>query len=155
MTGRSLTAEQADLVERIGVLHDRLGFSPAPGRVLGLLLVSPRPELTFDEIRQALKLSKGSTSAAINLLLNLGSIEYRTRPGERKRFFRKAYGNWEASFIARIDAYLELRRLLEEARGLHEETPERSGAELQRMIDFLGFLEKALHEAYDRYQRDA
>ena len=82
MTEFTLTQEHQDLVERFGVLHDRLGFSPAPGRVVGLLLVSPRPALTFDEIRSALGLSKSSTSAALNLLLGIGSIEYETRPAE-------------------------------------------------------------------------
>lgn len=154
MTGLSLTDEQADLVERIGVLHDRLGFSPAPARILGLLLVSPHPELTFDEIRQALGLSKSSTSAALNLLLSLGSVEYRTRPGERKRYFRKSYDNWEEGFMQRIDAFLSLRGLLEEAVGLHQKNPQATSTELPRMIDFLQFLEEKLHEAFAQYKKE-
>lgn len=149
-----LTDEQMDLIERIGVLHDRLGFAPAPGRVLGLLLVSPRPELSFDEIREALNLSKSSTSAALNLLMNLGSVEYRTRPGERKRYFRKAYENWEAGLLQRIDAFLSLRKLLQEAHDLHADSPEGTGSELPRMIGFLEFLEINVHEAYQRWCAD-
>ena len=151
MAKLALTRKQADLVERIGVLHDRLGFAPAPGRVLGLLLVSPRPELSFDEIREALRLSKSSTSAAINLLLNLGSVEYRTRPGQRKRYFRKSYENWEEGLVKRLDTFLSLRELLQEAHEMHGESPEGTGSELPRMIGFLEYLEQAIHEAYGRY----
>jgi DNA-binding transcriptional regulator GbsR (MarR family) len=146
-----MTAAQLDLVERIGVLHDRLGFSPAPGRVVGLLLVSPRAELTFAEIRASLGLSKSSTSAALSLLLEIGSVEYSTRPGDRKRYFRKSYRNWEGALLARIHAFLSLRELLREAHELNRANPERSGPEIPRMIEFLEFLEGALHDAYARW----
>lgn len=146
-----LTDEQRDLVERFGVLHDSLGFSPAPGRVLGLLLVSPEPGLTFEEIRSSLSLSKSSTSAAVNFLLNIGSVEYFTRSGERKRYFRKSYSNWEAALIQRMDAFLSQRELLREAHELNSHLPARSGSEIPRMIEFLEFLEDTVHEAYDRW----
>jgi len=151
MTELTLTEEQQDLVERIGMLHDRLGFSPAQGRVVGLLLVSPQTSLSFDEIRSALGLSKSSTSAALNLLLSLGSVEYFTRPGERKRFFRKSYRKWEASLLERFGVFLSLRELLQEAHDLNQGIPDRSGPEIPRMIDFLEFLEKAIDEAYQQW----
>jgi DNA-binding transcriptional regulator GbsR (MarR family) len=147
----TLTEAEQDLIERIGVLHDELGHSPAPGRVVGLLLVSPRPSLTFDEIRNALGLSKSSTSAALNLLMRIGSVEYETRPGERKRYFRKSYRDWEAALLQRIDKFLSLRELLREAHELHQGNPERSGQEIPRMIAFFELLEETVHEAYRRW----
>jgi DNA-binding transcriptional regulator GbsR (MarR family) len=147
-----LSRQQIELVERIGVLHDRLGFSPAPGRVVGLLMVSLEPELTFDEIRDALGLSKSSTSAAINVLLSLGSIEYRTRPGDRKRYFRKSYKNWEASLLERMDLFFSLREPLGEALEL-EGRSEESRRALSRVTDFLGFLETEIHEAFKRWEK--
>lgn len=116
-------------------------------------MVSHEPELTFDEIRDALGLSKSSTSAAINLLLSLGSIEYRTRPGDRKRYFRKNFKNWEASLLERMDLFFSLREPLGEALEMADRTEESRQA-LSRMIDFLEFLEMELHEAYDRYKQD-
>jgi DNA-binding transcriptional regulator GbsR (MarR family) len=154
MTEFTLTERHNDLIERIGVLHDRLGFSPAPGRVLGLLLVSPRPALTFDEIREALGLSKSSTSAALNLLLGIDSVEYFTRHGDRKRYFQKSYDNWEAALLQRFDAFLSLRELLREAHELNLGNPERMGSEIPRMIEFLDFLGEAMHEAYDRWNEE-
>lgn len=154
MAETTLTEQQRHLVERIGVLHDRLGFSPAPGRVVGLLLVSQEPELTFDEIRVALELSKSSTSAAINLLLSLGSIEYRTRPGDRKRYFRKSYETWEASLIERMDVFFSLRQPLGDVLELPDGGSEESRRALARMVDFLGFLETEIHEAFGRWKQE-
>ena len=40
------------------------------------LLIADRNELTFDEIKDALNISKSATSTAINLLINTNRIEY-------------------------------------------------------------------------------
>jgi len=151
LTELHLTQEQQDLIERIGVLHDRLGLSPAQGRIVGLLLVSPRPALTFDQIRGALGLSKSSTSAALNLLLGIGSVEYETHLGDRKRYFRKSYDRWGTALLKRMDDFLSLRELLREAHELHRGNPERSGPEIPRMMQFLEFLQDAIHEAYRKW----
>ncbi len=115
-------------------------------------MVSLEPELTFDEIREALGLSKSSTSAAINLLLSLGSIEYRTRPGDRKRYFRKSYKNWEESLLERMNLFFSLREPLSRAIELEGRTEESRRA-LSRVTDFLGFLETEIHEAFERWEQ--
>lgn len=152
MSAPGPTDKQRDLIERIGVLHDRIGFPPATSRVLGLLLVTREPELTFDQIRETLGLSKSSTSSALNLLLQVGSIEYLTRPGDRKRYFRKSYKNWEASLLERLDLFFSLREPLGRALELEGRTEE-SRRELSRVTDFLGFLETEIHEAFERWQQ--
>jgi len=150
-----ISSEQRDLVERIGVLHDRIGFPPAAGRVVGLLLVSPEPELTFDQVRETLNLSKSSASTALNLLLRIGSVEYSTRPGDRKRYFRKRYDDWEESLLERFDVFLSLRHLLSESLDLKEGDSEESHRAVTRMVDFLGFLEGEIHQAHERWKNTA
>lgn len=90
-----LTAKQRELIEKLGVAHEKSGMQPAPGRILGLLLVSDKTELTFEEIQNSLKISKSSTSASLNLLISLNRIEYITYPGVRKRYFRLKIFNWK------------------------------------------------------------
>lgn len=152
-----LTHDQHDLIERFGVLHDQLGHSPATGRIIGLLLVSPRPELTFDEIRESLSLSKSSTSAGLNLLLNIGSVTYSTHPGERKRYFSKNYEDWERALLQRMDTFLALKDLLREAHDLKTDGPVAPGPEIPRMIDFLEFIRGSVHQAHRKWvaNRDA
>jgi hypothetical protein len=144
----TLSARQRDLIERFGVLHDQLGHSPATGRIIGLLLVSPRPSLTFDEIRETLGLSKSSTSAGLNLLLRLGSVMYVTRPGDRRRHFRKNYDDWEHALLERMDTFLALKDLLGEAHELKMDGPLDPGPEIPRMIEFLEFIGETIHDAY-------
>ncbi len=153
----SLSTKQQDLIERFGVLHDHLGYSPATGRIVGLLLVAPQPALTFDEIRESLGLSKSSTSAGLNLLLRIGSVEYFTRPGERRRYFRKNYDDWEAAMLERMDAFFAVKDLLREAHELKETGRSDPGPEIPRMVEFLEAIQNSLHEAYQRWthSRDA
>jgi DNA-binding transcriptional regulator GbsR (MarR family) len=148
----TLSTRQRDLIERIGVLHDRFGMRPVEGRILGLLLVSGEPELTFDQIRETLDLSKSATSTALHNLQAIGSVEYRTRPGDRKRYFRKSYTDWEEAFVERGIRYLEIRHLLVEALEFKDRQDTESRESLERMIEFLSFLEESIDDAYQRWQ---
>lgn len=147
-----LTEDQSDLIERIGVLHDRMDLRPAAGRIIGLLLVTPEGELTFDEIREALQLSKSATSTALQYLQDMGSVVYRTHPGDRKRYFRKEFRDWERSFAQRGLRYLDIRFLLEEAREVRGNTDPETDRGFDHMIDFLHFLAGTIQEALDQWQ---
>lgn len=77
------------LVEEIGVYIEQDGpLSPLAARIYALLMLCPRAGHSFDEIVELSKSSKSSVSTSLNLLLTNGGIEYFTKPGERKRFFR-------------------------------------------------------------------
>lgn len=80
--------KQKELIERIGRQHEKDGFSPVAGRILGLLMVMDKEEYTFDEIVQEIQISKSSASTALKHLELKGVIEYITYPGDRKRYFR-------------------------------------------------------------------
>ncbi|MFQ5689247.1 MAG: GbsR/MarR family transcriptional regulator [Gemmatimonadota bacterium] len=111
---KKLTEKQCRLVERLGAYEEEIGMPPAAGRVLGLLLICPKGELTFDEIRELTGLSKGATSAAVNLLLNLEKVESVRRLGDRKRYFRSRVGDWRDQIERRIERTFILRQLLQD-----------------------------------------
>lgn len=83
-----LSEKKLSLIEELGIHFEQSGMQPAASRILALLMVSDRNELTFEEIYETLNISKSAASNAINLLLNTYRIEYTTRSGERKRYFR-------------------------------------------------------------------
>ena len=83
-----LTDRQKELVEKAGVIFEKDGLSPAAARTMSLLMVSDDTELTFEAIYETLNMSKSAASNAINLLLMARRIEYITKPGDRKRYFR-------------------------------------------------------------------
>ena len=80
--------KQDELIEKIGVHFEKEGLQPVAARILSLLTVSDKEEQTFDEIRDTLKISKSAASNGINLLLKINSIEYITKLGDRKRYFK-------------------------------------------------------------------
>lgn len=148
---QELTERHLDLIERIGVVHERQGLRPAAGRIVGLLLVTPDGELTFDEIRHTLELSKSATSTSLSFLQGMGSVEYRTRPGDRKRYFRKSVEEWERQFFERAMRFLDIRMLFSEVSDLHRETGTGSDAALDRMTGFLEMLAGAVQVTYEEW----
>ena len=79
---------QKELIERMGRFYEKEGLQPTSGRILSLLMVMDKEEFTFDEIVEQLQISKSSASNAITLLETRDAIEYFTKPGDRKRYFR-------------------------------------------------------------------
>jgi len=77
------------LIEQIGVYLEKTHqLTPLAARLYGLLMLCPRAGHSFEEIVELSKSSKSSVSTNLNLLLGNGVIEYFTKPGERKRYFR-------------------------------------------------------------------
>lgn len=83
-----LSDNKLKLIEELGIHYEKSGLQPAASRVFALLMISDQNELTFEEIYEVLNISKSAGSNAINLLIDTQRVEYFTRPGERKRYFR-------------------------------------------------------------------
>ena len=77
------------LIEEIG-LHFELThqISPLAARIYAIMILSPYDGHTFDEILEITQASKSSVSTQLNLLVQLKKVEYFTKPGDRKRYFR-------------------------------------------------------------------
>jgi len=67
----------ADFFDEAGQLF---GLPPSVGRIYGLLYGSPQP-LSFTEIVEQLKISKGSASQGLQFLSSLGAIKEASTPG--------------------------------------------------------------------------
>ena len=65
-------------------------IAPLAARIYALLSLSSYDGLTFEEIRETIGSSKSSTSVNLNVLMQLKYIDYHTKPGDRKRYFRVA-----------------------------------------------------------------
>lgn len=86
-----LGKKKKQLIEEIGLwLEERLKISPLAARIYALLTLSNYDGLTFEEIRNTIKASKSSTSINMNTLTQLGYVDFYTKPGERKRYFKIA-----------------------------------------------------------------
>lgn len=77
------------LIEDIGmILEYRADLAPLAARIYATLLISSNEGLTFDEIIETVQASKSTVSNNLNILLQLNYVEYFTKPGNRKRYFK-------------------------------------------------------------------
>lgn len=98
-----LKDEQRQLLERLAALYDRAGLPPASAKIMALLTVSDATELSFDQIQDTLGISKSATSQALTHLQNCKEVEFTTRIGDRKRFFRLKTSSWLESILEKFE----------------------------------------------------
>lgn len=137
---------QKELIEELGNHVARHGGQQLCGRILGLLSFSDAEEFTFDEIVSELQVSKSSVSVAINNLLMTNKIEYFTRSGDRKRYFRiksKPMGEAIEEMMKDINHLYELQQ---KALSLKPDKESRSAKNIQKMIQGIGFFRQTLDE---------
>lgn len=147
-----LTEKQQTLIERIGVFQEKTGMQPVAGRIIGLLYVSDKPELTFDEIREVLGISKSATSNALNLLQHLNRLDYITYSGDRRRYFRLNLNRWRELVIKEIDAVTDFSdTLMEVVAERTKETPEYN-QDLKDLADFLQYLNKEMPKLLKQWE---
>jgi len=150
-----LTEKQMQLIEKIGVFSTENGMQPSAARIGALLLVSNKVELTFDEIRTTLNLSKSATSNGINLLLTARRIEYVTKNGDRKRYFRSKIETWKDSFLENFNFLIQFSSILKEVREVrNDESPEFNAA-LSELVSFMQFTVAEMTHIYERWQQQS
>jgi len=147
-----LTEEQKRLIERLGVYHEKSGMPPATGRIIALLTVSPEIELSFDQIRETLNLSKSATSNAINLLMSLEKLDYITHSGERKRYFRSKIGSWRDSMKQSFHNITNVADTLEEILEQRPDNTEKFNKNLAEIISFMRFINKEIPTLYKKWE---
>lgn len=143
---------QRELVESIGVFFERLGYAPAGGRILGLLLVVESASLPFDDIVQELGLSKGAVSTALQLLIALDMVEYTTLNGGRKRFFQVKMNSWERIMQTQLAQISTLQQLITAARKSRSTERADFNAYLDGMIAFHEELHVAMSEFVSKWK---
>lgn len=81
--------EKQKLIEEIGVHFEKVhNLAPLAARIYVIMILSPNDGHTFDEIIKITGASKSSVSTQLNLLMQINKVEYFTKPGDRKRYFR-------------------------------------------------------------------
>jgi DNA-binding transcriptional regulator GbsR (MarR family) len=152
MTGEIVTEKQRMLIEQLGVFYEHEGFHPAGARILALLLISDRVELSFDEIRETLNISKSATSTALTLLINTNRIEYITNPGERKRYFRATIVNWKSHMKEKLQGIIKMSSLMEEIINQRPTSTEEFNNSLKQIHSFMAFFHQEIPLLIERWK---
>lgn len=147
-----LTTKQQQLLEKATVIHERLGYTPAASQILSLLLISDKVELTFDQIRNTLNLSKSATSNALNVLIQIKRIEYITKMGDRKRYFRSLIISWKAKLREVNDSIFELNSLFKEILSVRSKSTLDFNHSLKEIIDFMNYMEVEMPKLFKQWE---
>jgi|GEM_PF-188029 len=151
-TALPITEAQLELVEKLGVMFEGPGVQPAAARITALLVISDKTELTFDEIRETLKLSKSATSNAINLLLNVKRIDYITKPGDRKRYFRSDIAHWKDGLAEKFDEMHKLTSIFREVLLQRPASTPEFNQNLSEMISLFEYIFEQIPGLFKRWE---
>lgn len=90
----SKTKQKEVLIEEMGVhFEKKYSIPPLAARVYALLILTEKDGLTFEDCLVKRGASKSSISTSLNLLLKMAMINYFTKSGDRKRYFKLAEKN--------------------------------------------------------------
>lgn len=101
-------------VERMGLLAEEDGWPRIAGRILGFLMVTPE-ECSLDDLASALGVSRASVSTDARRLTQAGMLERRSRPGDRRDYYRIAPESVRSSLRARIGRLRQYHELIDDA----------------------------------------
>lgn len=81
--------EKKQLIEEVGLHFEQVhNISPLAARIYAMMILSPADGHTFEEIVETSGASKSSVSTQLNILVQVKKVDYFTKPGSRKRYFR-------------------------------------------------------------------
>lgn len=147
-----LSDKKLRLIEELGIHFEKSGMQPAASRIYALLMVSDRNELTFEEIYETLNISKSAASNAINLLIGISHIEYITKSGERKRYFRCKIKSLKEGFQRALDDMEIFNGLLKQVVAERSAKTKEFNEGLEEVVGFLDFMEMELPALFIKWE---
>lgn len=147
-----LLQKQIELIEKIGIYFEER-MQPAAARILALLIIADNEAFSFDGIRKTLNLSKSATSNGINFLLSLNKIEYFTKSGDRKRYFKWHPQNTVNHFKEEIEKVLGLSALFEETLKLKKDKNSTNTKRLAELTDLMNFLHEEMPGVFLKWEQ--
>lgn len=131
----------SQFIDNMGLHYEKFGVPRIGGRILGLLLVNPRP-VSADEMVDALQVARSSISTNLRALMLAGLIERAPVSGERCDHFIFSNSAWQRSLDLRMEGVSNMRELASE--GLDElDVNHPARQRLEEMIDWVDLLEDA------------
>ncbi|MGF1924339.1 MAG: GbsR/MarR family transcriptional regulator [Bacteroidia bacterium] len=148
-----LRREQVELIEELANVHERIGIPPAMSKILGLLVISDETELTFDQIKDTLELSKSAVSQALNQLLMSKKLSYKTKIGDRKRYFHLRVADWDVHILEQFEGVSLLIGVFKKVIASRSSETVEFNQNLEKMTDFLSLVHSqviSLHQKFGK-----
>ena len=122
MPNHRLTGPAEQFVERMALAWESHGLPRIAGRILGYLSLQGDPA-SLDDIAAALGVSKASVSNDARRLAQMGVLERRSRPGDRRDYYTVSPDGFRHAVESRVENLRRFHGLIDEARAVAEDTP--------------------------------
>lgn len=149
-----MTEQEQEIIERCAVFHEQIGLPPTQGRMMAYILLTENGEATFQDFVDHLGLSKSAVSNGLTTLQAMKILEYATKPGDRKRYFRIRQHSFRTQMNERLEHMLGVRSIMSEIceirfqKCLQNPTTDR----LTLLVEYFDFLKKELPKLHDRFE---
>lgn len=135
-------------IERMGRLTEADGLPRIAGRMFGYLLLTPG-ECSIEELASILGVSRASVSNDARRLAQMGVLERRSRPADRRDYYGIAPDFFHTSVEVRLEHLRQFHDLAEEARAVAVDDPE-----VLRRLDAWDAAHSLLQTALEQLRKD-
>ncbi len=127
-------------IEQMGMSAQSEGGARIAGRISGYFIVHGGP-VSFAQLANELKISRGSVSTNARILVSIGFIERVTKPGDRQDYYQLA----SSPFLRMIEGYMaRMRRMQDILVQANNSIPEDMTATHKRLAQMSHFFEAAV-----------
>jgi DNA-binding transcriptional regulator GbsR (MarR family) len=137
-----------EFVESLGLILQTEGFPRIAGRLLGIFVLRGGP-LSFQELCDALQVSRGSVSTNTRLLESLGAVERVAMAGERQDYFRLADNPYERMAAGKVERARQASERLLKGRDALAQIDDKTFDRVTELSDFFGSISRACAVALD------
>lgn len=134
--------QESELVESLGLILQAEGFPRIAGRLLGVFVLRGGP-LSFQELCDALQVSRGSVSTNTRLLESLGAVERVAMTGERQDYFRLADMPYERMAAGKVERARQASERLLKGRDALPACDELTFGRVTELADFFSSISRA------------
>lgn len=141
-------------VEDVALYFEGQGLPRIAGRIVGHLLTCDPPHRSARELCEELGVSKGSVSTMTRLLVESGTIDRKSLPGDRTTYFVVRPESLERKLERRLERMVGFRPLAERGLALLEGEPAERLERLRATYEMYAFLEREMPVVLERWRAE-
>lgn len=133
-----MSPQKEILIEQFAKNYKHIGSPYLAGRVLGLFYVSEQKYYNFEELMEALQLSKSAVSKSLKYLIEIGDIRFIVKDGnKRKRYFYVSEEGFINSMNLLVKVLENQHKILQEIISLRNDENQELNSLIKRKISYL------------------
>lgn len=140
----SLSNDKRAYILEFGLFFEKLGTGRISGLILGYILISDRPEVSFNELVDQLVVSKASVHNNLKMLEQAGFIKSLSFKGDRKTYYRIAARDMGEMTVRRMGMTVLFVELMNRGYALKENKQDDAAYFLQDTAGFYLWLSKQM-----------